>query len=76
MRRPSVIYYFATDPIMNFLIYEENLILFFISVPAIAKEERVIQRMSTWEGSILPVFADKWCSLRARKLYGHGIIHG
>ncbi len=76
LRRPLVIYDFATDPIMTFLIYEENWIFFFISVPSIEKEERVIQGMSTWVGSILPVFADKWCSLRARKLYVHGIIHG
>jgi hypothetical protein len=35
LRRPLVIlfiYNFATDPILNFLIYEENFILLFISV--------------------------------------------
>jgi hypothetical protein len=31
MRRPLVIYVFATAPALNFLIYEENLIFFFIS---------------------------------------------
>jgi hypothetical protein len=31
MRRPLVIYDFATAPFLNFLIYEENLIFFFIS---------------------------------------------
>jgi hypothetical protein len=32
MRRPLVIYDFATDPFsLNFLIHEENLIFFFIS---------------------------------------------
>jgi hypothetical protein len=32
MRRPLIIYNFATAPIPNFLISEENLIFFFISV--------------------------------------------
>jgi hypothetical protein len=31
MRRPLFIYDFATDPLLNFLIYEESLIFFFIS---------------------------------------------
>jgi hypothetical protein len=32
MRRPLVIYDFATASFMNFLIYEDNLIFIFISV--------------------------------------------
>jgi hypothetical protein len=32
MRRPLVIYDFATAPFKNFLLYEENLIFFIISV--------------------------------------------
>jgi hypothetical protein len=71
MRSPLVIYDFATDPIMHFVIYEENFILFFISVPAIEKEERVIQGMSTWEGSVLIVFAVKWFSLKVIRPWYH-----
>jgi hypothetical protein len=32
IRKPFLIYDFATAPLLNFLIYEENLIFFFISV--------------------------------------------
>ncbi len=32
MRRPLVMYDFATDSYLRFLIYEENLIFFFISI--------------------------------------------
>jgi hypothetical protein len=32
IRKPSLIYDFATAPVLNFLIYEENLIFFFNSV--------------------------------------------
>jgi hypothetical protein len=38
MRRPLVLYDFATAPTLNFRIYEENLILFFISVGNNKKE--------------------------------------
>jgi hypothetical protein len=37
MRRPLVIFDFAVAPILNFLIYEENLIFFFVSVQYVLK---------------------------------------
>jgi hypothetical protein len=37
MRRPLVIYDFATAPFLNFLVYEENLIFIFISVKVVSK---------------------------------------
>ncbi len=38
MRRPLVIYDFATRSVVDFLIYEENLIFFFISVASFLLE--------------------------------------
>jgi hypothetical protein len=42
MRRPLIIYDFATAPFLNFLIYEENLVFFFISAgtPKNSREAR------------------------------------